>query len=90
MAKITLADYASDRDGVVLFWCSVGTPMGDYSAIGDEWLDTDDDWMGAEGTVDAAGDWRWDGRGDFRDGRGNSVLKLHAYVDAARFSELAS
>ena len=33
-----------------------------------------------EGHVDSHGDWQWDGEGDPRDERGNSILKVTAYV----------
>lgn len=88
---MTLRDYANGRENVVLFWASVGTPGGDYAPLGNP------DWDFAErrglldmdGLVDVEGGWRWDGYGDPRDDRQNSLTRLHAYVDAPRWAAMA-
>jgi len=92
---MTLIDYVNANEHVVLFWRSVGTPGGDYSPLGH----ADSDFADArglndlEGKVDeVAGDWMWDGipgnDGKPTDHYGNTILRLHAYVDPDRWAIL--
>lgn len=89
---ITLADYAADRQQVVLFWCSVGQPTGDYTAIGEPDLDFADrrGLLSLVGEIDPDGDWRWYCRADDNptDDLGNTITKLHAYSDAKKYAAL--
>ncbi len=89
---LSLNDYADAREDVVIFFAGVGHPTGDYCLADCP----DDDFADRRGlfdltgTVDVDGDWRWDGEGNPTDDRGNTIYKVHAYVDAAKWSELAS
>lgn len=87
---ISLADYAADRQHVVLFWCSVGQPTGNYTVIGEPDLDFAErrGLLDLIGEIDADGDWRWNGEGSPTDDFGSSFTKLHAYVDAKRHAAL--
>ena len=87
---VSLIDYANAREDVVLFWASYGTPTGDYATLNHP----DMDFAGEQslndltGTVDADGDWRWDGEGEPVDHRNNTITKLHAYVDRAKWASI--
>ena len=88
---ISLCDYANDRDYTVLFWAGVGMPGGDYAPCGHPDLDFVErrDLLGLAGTVDESGCWNWDGQGNPRDDRGNSITKLQAYSDKAKWESIA-
>lgn len=88
---MTLNDYVNDRESVVLFWAGVGCPAGDYTVLGHPDLDFAErrGLLDLSGTVDAEGDWRWDGEGDPLDDQGNTIYKLHAYADTTRWEEMA-
>lgn len=85
---VSLLDYANARESVVLFWAGVGQPGGSYCRLGDPDDGTADAWLNCTGTVDADGDWRWDGECDIYDGRSNTVYKLHAYTDPTKWADL--
>lgn len=88
---MTLADYANQRENVILFYAGVGAPTGDYVQLGCP----DDDFaerrnlLDLSGTIDTEGDWRWNGEGNPSDDRANTIYKLHAYVDPKKWAELA-
>jgi hypothetical protein len=90
--KVTLNSYANEREYVILFWAGVGCPTGNYALLGNP----DDDFadrrhlLDLTGVVDAAGEWRWDGEGEPRDDRANSITKLHAYSDENRWLDAAA
>lgn len=87
---LTLAEYASSRENVVLFWAGVGAPTGDYSPVGHADMDFPEQLglLGLTGSVDESGDWRWDGEGKPTDDRANTIYKLHAYVDAKKWASM--
>ncbi len=86
----SLNDYANERQNVVLFWVSVGTPTGDYSPLGHPDLDFADrnGLLDLTGTVDEAGDWRWDGEGNPTDDKSNTITQLHAYADEKQWNAI--
>jgi hypothetical protein len=87
---LTLNDYANEREDVVLFWTSIGTPMGDYTPLGYPDIDFADrrGLLGLGGTIDDDGDWLWDGEGNPTDDRSNTIMRLHAYIDAKKWRSL--
>jgi len=88
---MTLNDYANDREHVVAFVAGVGNPTGEELPLGGECDFAEGlGLLDLIGTVDADGDWRWDGEGDPRDERGNSITKVSACVDRARWDELTA
>lgn len=89
-ATVTLADYANEREDVVLFFAGVADPTGDYTPLGYPDLDFAERrrLLDLTGTVDANGDWQWDGEGNPTDDRANTIYKLHAYVDAKRWETI--
>jgi len=88
---ITLADYANARESVVLFWAGNGAAGGSYDLLGNpDWELYCGDVLDLTGTVDESGDWHWDGHGNPTDEKGNTVYRLHAYVDAAKWAALAN
>lgn len=79
---VSLADFGPTR----LWFTSIGSPTGvdidlraDPGPIENFGLDWDLDEL--TGTIDDAGDWRWDGRGEPRDFRQNTVLSIVASID---------
>jgi hypothetical protein len=88
---MTLNDYANERENVVLFWASGGTPGGEYAPLGNPDLDFADrrGLLNMNGDVDDSGDWRWDGEGNPADDNANSITKLHAYVDAKLWATMS-
>jgi hypothetical protein len=92
MATVTLADYASNRENVCVFFASIGTPAGDYLPLGVPQVDDEftERLASLRGYVDEHGDWAWDGNGDPRDCRGNTVTKVQAYQDRTRWTNLTS
>jgi hypothetical protein len=92
MATVTMADYASTRDAVCVFFASIGTPAGDYLPLGapdvvDEFTER---LASLRGYVDEHGDWAWDGKGDPRDCRGNTVTKVQAYQNRATWADMVA
>ncbi len=89
---VTLAEYANDREDVVLFVAGIGMPTGDYAPLGHPDLDFAErrGLLDLSGTVDEHGDWRWDGEGSPRDDRANSITQLHAYVDFAAWERIVA
>jgi len=90
--EMTLADYASSRDAVCVFFAGIGTPAGDYLPLGvpdvvDEFAER---LLGLRGYVDEHGDWAWDGNGDPRDCRGNTVTKVQAYQNRETWADMAA
>lgn len=85
-----LNDYANDRENVVLFFAGIGCPTGQETLLGHPDLDFAErrGLLELSGTVDEAGDWRWDGEGNPTDDSGNSLSRLHAFVNAARWSKI--
>jgi hypothetical protein len=83
-----LHDYCNERENVVVFVAGVGCPAGNHHIAGYPDLDFLDRTgiYALEGTVDAEGDWRWNGEGNPRDDSGNAITKIHAYVDASRWA----
>ena len=86
--KMTLVDFANSIEYPVLFWVSVGQPTGDYIPLGYPDWSYPESWDDAEGTVDSDGDWNWDGEGDPRDARSNTVYRLSVYSDRAKWEKL--
>ena len=89
---MTLNDFANARDDVVLFWTSVGVPTGDYAPLGHSALDFADrrGLLDLEGEIDAAGDWQWSGLGNPTDDRANTILRLRAYPDQAKWAAIVA
>ena len=89
---LSLNDYANAREDVVLFFTSTACPTGDNTPLGYPDLDFADrrGLLDLSGTVDEAGDWRWDGEGEPSDDRSNSVTKLHAYVAPTQWAEIVA
>lgn len=90
---VTLGEYAARRAeaGVVVFYCSVGTPMGRETVLGHQDIDDADacDLTSLPGKVDDKGNWQWDGDGhrtDYSDG--SQILNVKAYVDGERWQEI--
>jgi hypothetical protein len=40
------------------------------------------------GTIDDDGDWLWDGEGNPTDDWSNTIIRLHAYIDAKKWREM--
>jgi len=91
METVSLLRYANDRENVVLFWASVGTPMGDYSPLGYQNIEFADrrGLLELEGEV-RDGDWLWNGEGDPSDDFANDITKLQAYVDPKRWASIVN
>ncbi len=85
---VTLLDYADEREGVVLFWAGIGCPTGEHTVLGYPDLNFAErnNLLDLSGTVDADGDWNWDGDGKPTDDRGNSITKLQAFIDPNRWA----
>jgi hypothetical protein len=81
---MTLQEYASGREKVVLFFVGVGCPTGDHTVLGHPDLDFAErrGLLDLQGEVDEQMNWWWDGSGDPQDDNGSSIYNLHAYVDA--------
>lgn len=91
--KMTLSDYNPDH----VWYTSVGTPTGiDVDLVEDEDPYTGERYeidpadvegmvpfsWDLEGTVDERGRWQWDGEGDPRDSRWNTVTRITAYRES--------
>ena len=87
-SAISLSDYANERANVVLFYAGNGTPSGSYHPLGHPDLDFAErnGLLDLTGTVDESGDWRWDGDGNPTDDSANIIYRIHAYVDAKRWT----
>jgi len=88
---VSLGDYANARGCVVVFVAGVGCPAGEYFAAGDPSDSVDsllENLAIQDGTVDSSGDWHWDGSGNPTDYRGNTIYKIHAYIDAKKWASL--
>ncbi len=85
---MTLIEYATEREYVVVFWVSNGTPTGNYATIGYPDMDIADPWFDLEGTVSEGDIWNWDGEDRPNDLWMNTILKLQAYEDAPRWQTL--
>lgn len=92
----SLLDFANSCDHPVLFWSGVGCPAGKCERLNDtDWsltfsvsMDDTERLESLNGTV-TDGRWEWDGEGDMRDFRGNSITRMSAYSDSARWESLA-
>jgi hypothetical protein len=87
---MTLQDYANDREGVIIFFAGTADPAGDHTVAGYPDLDFAErrSLFDLTGTVDANGDWHWDGKGKPTDDRANTIYKVHAYVDAGKWAAI--
>ena len=87
---MNLREYVNGRDDVVIFFVSVGQPQGDYTVAGYPDLDFADRrrLYDLEGRLGGNDEWYWDGDGDPTDDRGNSVLKVHAYVSPEMWAKV--
>jgi hypothetical protein len=88
--KITLCDYANEREYVVMFWVGFGNPTGDYAVIGHPDLDFAErrGLLELIGIVDEDGEWFWDGKGDPRDDRRNSITQVSAISNQAKWQSI--
>jgi hypothetical protein len=88
--KITLLDYANDREYVVVNWRSVGTPMGSSTPLGYPDLDFADrnGLLELSGDVDEGGVWEWDGEGRPTDDLRNSILQIEAGPSKHRWEKI--
>lgn len=87
---MTLNDFCSERENVIVWVAGIGCPTGDYHVADCPDMDELDRWgcLDLEGEIDGAGDWRWNGEGKPSDDRANSITKIHAYVDANRYASV--
>ena len=90
IARGYIATYT--RENVCVFFASIGTPAGDYlplcvPEVDDEFTER---LASLRGYVDEHGDWAWDGNGDPRDCRGNTVTKVQAYQDRKKWADMAA
>lgn len=90
-ATVSLLDFLNDKcdDGPVVFFAGVGCAGGDYAIFNDPDFTPPFEADDLEGEI-RSGEWFWNGVGDVRDFRGNTVYKIHAYVDADKYAELAA
>lgn len=89
---ISLLDYANDREYVVLFWSSVGTPTGSSVPLGYPDLDFADrnGLLELTGTVNESDDWQWDGEGHPTDDQRNTITRLTAYETELKWNEIVA
>jgi hypothetical protein len=87
--QITLQRFIEDNQHVMVFVSGVGFPTGTTEPAGHpdlDWLDRIGI-LDLNGQVDEHGDWQWTGDGNPRDQRGNSILKVTAYVSEQQWKK---
>lgn len=80
-----LRDYALTNNYPVLFWVSVGNPLGEHTILRhpDFKLAEDLNWLDLVGNVDSENNWSWNGEGKPCDVLANSITKLEAFCDSS-------
>lgn len=88
--EITLREYASDLENVVIFWAGIGTPMGDYAPLGHPGMDFAErnGLLDLLGFVDEEGNWQWWGTESPTDNLGNTITLIQAYSDRKKWASL--
>lgn len=85
---MTLQDYINLHDHPVLFWVSLGSPMGQDDTLGNpNWELPDEGMLECTGLVNEEG-WTWDGNGSVHDYNRNSITRMEAYNSAGTYSRL--
>lgn len=91
-ATISLRDYLDGVEHPVLYWSGIGRPMPKGEALLlAHGLEADDYLPGLldlEGIVsaDGAGAWKWNGEGDVRDDRNNTVQSVQVHDEPKTFA----
>ena len=87
---MTLLEYANDRENVVAWYTSTALPTGEEIPAGHPDFDAVDRLHDLEGEVGEDGEWTWNGKDRPTDCRGNSILRVTAYVDPTKWAELTT
>lgn len=84
---MTLHDFVNANPYTMVFVTGIGYPTGTTQPAGQPGMDWVDEIgiLDLDGCVDGEGAWQWNGKGDPRDERGNSILKVTAYVSKSQW-----